>query len=156
MVTRDVKVVAPSAVLGRVYLMLNLSAARDNHGLPQRLDHVWRQMLCDTTPCHKRCSATWKIEHDVSECEDGSQRIPQPLVSAWPVNSEPPHHARLGGVHREANVARIRLIVAELPEVRLSLGEVCAKSDAHTLARNTFELAVLKTLHIDIEAHGVV
>ena len=141
--------------LGRFNLMLNLSATRDNYGLAQRLNHVGRQMLRYGAACYKRRSAARKVKHDVAQSENGSQCIPQPLVGTWPVNGEASHHAHVGVVSCEVEVARIRIVVSKLPVVQLSLGEVLAESVTDSLAGNAGELASVEALEINVEAHGV-
>ena len=85
-------------VLRCPYLLLNLSATGDDHGLSERFDHARRQMLCGGAPSHQRRSTAWKVKHKIAECEDGSQRIPKPVVAAWAVNGETPQHARVSVV----------------------------------------------------------
>jgi hypothetical protein len=135
--------------------MMNLAATRDNHRLPQRLDQVGRQMLRHGAARHKRRSAARKVKDQIAKRENGSKRIPQPLVSARPVNSDASHRARVGVVRREVEIARIRVVVTELPVVLLDLGEMCAEDIADSLARNACELALVEALEEDIEAHGV-
>jgi hypothetical protein len=60
--------------LGRLYLMQNLSTTRDDHRLPQRLDHIERQMLCGCAARHKRRSAAWKVKHSIGKPDDGIGR----------------------------------------------------------------------------------
>src|SRR6476469_9528050 len=98
-------------------------------------------MLRDRAVSHKRRSAARKVKDQITKCENGSKRIPQPPVSARPVNGEASHHARVGVVRREVEVARIRIVVANLPIIRLGLGEMCAEDIAEALARNACELA---------------
>lgn len=111
-------------------------------------------MLYDGAARYKRRFAARKIEHDVAQREKGCQSIPQPLVGARSVNGEASHHARVV-VRGEVEVARIGVVVAKLPVIRLGLGEVRAKDITNSLAGNARKLASVKALEKDIEAHGL-
>jgi hypothetical protein len=112
-------------------------------------------MLCNATPRYKRCSTARTVKHNIAECENRRQRIPQPLVSAWPMNRQPSDHVPVGVVRCEVNVASIRVVVAKLPVIRFGLCEMRAESIADALARHARKLASVEALQIDIEAHGV-
>lgn len=113
-------------------------------------------MLRDGIVCYKRRSSARKVEHGVFDGENGCQCIPQPQVSTWPVNREASQRARVSAVRRKEEVARIRVVVAKVPEVSLCLDEVRAKSASDALPRDACKLAFPETLHIDVEAHGLV
>jgi hypothetical protein len=112
-------------------------------------------MLCDATPRDKRRSAARKVEHDVADFENRRQRVPQPLVSAWPMNRETSHHALVSVVRCEVKVTSIGVVVAKLPVIRFGLSQMLAEGITHVLARNAGKRASVETLEIDIEAHGV-
>ncbi len=96
--------------------------------------------------------ATREEEYDVSQCEDGSERIPQAQVTTRTINRQTPNQRR--AIEAQVNVARVPSVVLHSPSRRRRFGNKARPERiANAVAANPCGLTFLKNLKEHIKAH---
>jgi len=129
----------------------------DADNASERVSHSLRQMLCNAGT-GDQCLASGVVENHIAKPHNGRQSIPQPLVFAWTFNHGRRDRTRPDGitlvwVWSHMNIARIGLVVFDVPYVAVFIGDKARKCVEPMLSGNSCRFAPTEATDEEIKTH---